>query len=256
MLMGRFACVFFVLFAITSWAQTVIPAKLSGKVSADFSASEGFYVINLKTEQAVITDSQGCFSIEANVGDTLLFSALQFRGVRVALTASDFENKLLLVEMKPIMNQLDEVVIRRYDNINAVSLGIIPSSQRRYSAAERKLKTATGLNPTATAGSMTGGSVSVDPLLNLISGRTAMLKKELKVEKKQFYLKQLDNMFDENHFVNKLNIPLVYIKGFEYYAVENEKFTKILSSKNLISTEFLLAELATKYNEIIACENE
>jgi hypothetical protein len=27
------------------------------------------------------------------------------------------------------MNQLDEVVIRRYNNINAVSLGIIPANQ-------------------------------------------------------------------------------------------------------------------------------
>jgi hypothetical protein len=28
------------------------------------------------------------------------------------------------------MNQLDEVVIRRYNNINAVSLGIIPANQK------------------------------------------------------------------------------------------------------------------------------
>lgn len=83
-----------------------------------------------------------------------------------------------------------------------------------------------------------------------------MLKKELKVEKKEFYLEQLDNMFDKNHFVNKLKIPLEYVKGFEYYAVESDQFTKILSSNNLISAEFLLAELARKYNEIIACENK
>jgi hypothetical protein len=34
------------------------------------------------------------------------------------------------------MNQLDEVVIRRY-NINAVSLGIIPANQKSYTPAER-----------------------------------------------------------------------------------------------------------------------
>ena len=83
-----------------------------------------------------------------------------------------------------------------------------------------------------------------------------MLRKELKVEKKQFYLKQLVNMFNEDHFVNNLNIPLDHVTGFQYYAVENEQFTKILSSKNLILTEFLLAELATKYNKIIPRENQ
>jgi hypothetical protein len=149
--------------------------------------------------------------------------------------------------MEPIMNDLNEVVIRRYDSINAISFRIVAADQRSYTVAERKYATASSgrLNP-----------MGLDPLLNFISGRTTMLKKELKVEKKEFYLGQLDYIFDKNHFVNKLNIPLAYVKGFEYYAVGNEKFTNILSSKNLISTEFLLAELATIYNEIIACENE
>jgi hypothetical protein len=256
MRMGRFGFIFFVLFVSGAFAQTAIQAKLNGRVITDFATPEGFYVINLKTGQEVISDNDGYFSIAAIVGDTLFFSAAQFRGARIVLTVDDFDKKLFSVQMEPIMNQLNEVVIRRYDNINAVSLGIIPSDQRSYTAAERKLKSATGLDATASAGAMAGGSVSADPLLNLISGKTAMLKKELKVEKKQFYLKQLDNMFDEDHFLNKLNIPLDYVKGFQYYAVEDEQFTKVLSSKNLISTEFLLAELATKYNKIIARENK
>jgi hypothetical protein len=66
------------------------------------------------------------------------------------------------------------------------------------------------------------------------------------VPKKQFCLKQLHNMFDENHFVGKLTVPLVYFKGFEYYAVEKEKFTKMLSSKDLISTEFSFGRTSQK----------
>ncbi|MFQ3173021.1 MAG: hypothetical protein ACI9WT_002048 [Flavobacterium sp.] len=254
--MGRFSCLFFVLFSTAALAQTAIQAKLNGRVITNFSAPDGFYVVNLNTEQVEFTDEEGYFSILAVVGDALLFSAAEFKRTRVIVTSDDFLEKLLLVQMEPILNELNEVVIRRYDNINAVSLGIIPSDQRSYTAAERKLKAATGLDATATAGAMAGGSVSADPLLNFISGRTAMLRKELKVEKKQFYLKQLVNMFNEDHFVNNLNIPLDHVTGFQYYAVENEQFTKILSSKNLILTEFLLAELATKYNKIIPRENQ
>jgi hypothetical protein len=61
-------------------------------------------------------------------------------------------------------------------------------------------------------------------------------------------------MFDKNHFTNKFKIPLAYVKGFEYFAVENEKFTKILNAKNKTTVEFLLGELATKYIDILACE--
>lgn len=247
---------FLMLFTTAVFAQGSTSSKLKGKINADGFAVDGIYVINLTTEKAIITAGGGYFLIDAVAGDTLLFSAGQHKSRRIVLTAQDFEKGLFFVKMEPVMNQLDEVVIRRYGNINAVSLGIIPVNQKAYTPAERKLKTATGLNASASAGGMAGGSISADPLINFLSGRTAMLKKELKVEKKEFYLKQLDEMFDRHHFVNKLQIPADYVKGFEYFAVENEKFTVFLESKNKIVTEFLLGELAIKYNEIIACENE
>lgn len=255
--MSRVVCMFFILVASKAFAQEAIPVKLKGKVIADMSDLEGIYVINLKTEKAAITEKEGYFSISAVAGDTLLFSAMQFKGVRVILTPKMLENQLLFVKMNPIMNQLKEVIVRRgFDNINAVSLGIIPKGQKTYTIAERKLYTATDLNASASLSGMAGGSISADPLLNFISGRTRMLKKQLEVEKKESYLKQLENLFDVDHFVTKLKIPSEYVKGFEYFAVENIKFTKILDTKNKTTIEFLLGELATKYNEMIASENK
>jgi hypothetical protein len=63
-------------------------------------------------------------------------------------------------------------------------------------------------------------------------------------------------MFEVNHFVNNLKIPIEYVKGFQYYIVENERFVSVLKSKNKTMTDFLMVQLAVKYNEIIACENE
>ena len=100
-----------------------------------------------------------------------------------------------------------------------------------------------------------GGSVSADPLLNWISGRTKMLKKGLAVEKKEFYLTQLENMFSDDYLISKLKIPAEYVKGFVYYVVENEQLVSNLKMKNKSMTAFLLGELAVKYIEIIASEN-
>lgn len=255
--MSRVVCIFFILIASKAFAQEFIPVILEGKVNADMSNLEGIYVINLKTEKVAVTEKSGYFSIPAVVGDTLMFSAVQFKGIRIVLTQKHFENDFLFVKMEPIMNQLKEVIVKRgCDNINAVALGIIPKGQKSYTVAERKLYTATNLNASASVSGMAGGSISADPLLNFLSGRTRMLKKQLEVEKKESYLKQLDKLFDIEHFVNKLKIPLEYVKGFEYFVVENTKFTKILDSKNRTTIEFLLGGLATKYNEIIACENK
>lgn len=228
----------------------------NGKIIANTGEVEGVYVVNTHTEVMAITNVSGDFSIEAKVGDTLVFSSIQFKETRIVITEENFSDLNFTVKLNPVIHQLQEVIIKRYDNINSVALGIIPGGQKSYTQAERRLQTATGLNATASAGSMAGGSVSVDPLLNFLSGRTAMLKKELAVEKKETFMKILENMFTIDHFVNRLKIPLEYVKGFEYYAVENDKFTAILNSKNKTSTEFLLGELAVKYKEILAIENK
>lgn len=228
----------------------------NGKIIANAGDVEGVYVVNTRTEVMAVTNVSGDFSIEAKVGDTLVFSSIQFKENRIVLTEENFSDLNFTIKLNPVIHQLQEVIIKRYNNINAVALGIVPSGQKSYTQAERRLQTATGLNATASAGSMAGGSVSVDPLLNFLSGRTAMLKKELAVEKKETFMRILENMFTIDHFVNRLKIPLEYVKGFEYYAVDNDKFTVILNSKNKTSTEFLLGELAVKYKEILALENK
>lgn len=253
-IMSKTVCFLFFLIVTKTLAQEVVPAPFNGKVNANILDLGGIYIINLKTEKAVITDNNGSFSIMASVGDTLQFTSGQLKELKIVLCQNHFEKERFDIKMEMIVNQLHEVIIKRYNGINAVALGIISNGQKTYTPAERRLKTATSLNATASAGTMAGGSISADPLLNFLSGRTAMLKKELEVEKKQSYLALLEEMFDENHFTNKFKIPLAYVKGFEYFAVENEKFTKILNTKNKTTVEFLLGELATKYMDILACE--
>lgn len=254
--MVKLGVVLLVLLTTNSFAQAIENGIVKGKVSDAYAGVGGIYVINLETEEAAITDSQGDFKVKAMLGETLLFSGMQYKSIRILLTDEVFTNGLLLQRLYPIMNQLSEVIIKRYDHINAVDLGIVPANQRHYTAAERKLKGATSFDPSASADGrmMAGGSVSADPLFNMLSGRSAMLKKELAIEKKERYMLMLEEMFDSNHFVDKLGIPGEYVRGFQYYAVENEKFTKILKTKNRITIEFLLSELATKYKGIIGAQ--
>ena len=238
------------------WSQTEERAVFNGRITANSTDLEGVYVINAQTEVMTTTNDLGAFSIAAKPGDEIVFSSIQFKENRVLLQQENFSDINFSVRLNVVMHQLQEVVIKNYNGINAVALGIIPGNQKTYTEAERKLHTATALNATANAGGMAGGSVSADPLLNFLSGRTAMLKKELAVEKKEFFLKLLERMFTLEHFIDRLKIPAEYVKGFEYYAVESDKFTVILNSKNKTSTEFLLGELAVKYKEIIERENK
>ncbi|MET3026395.1 carboxypeptidase-like regulatory domain-containing protein [Flavobacterium sp. UW10123] len=252
----KITCFLIVLAGQACWSQSLDRSIFSGKVISNASDLEGIYVINAQTEETVMTNASGSFSILAKADDVLVFSSISFKEKRVLLKQEDFSNLNFSVNLTMIMYQLQEVVVKRYDNINAESLGVIPMGQKKYTSAERKLQTATALNATANGGTMAGGSISADPLLNFFSGRTAMLKKEVAVEKKEFFMRLLENMFSLDHFIDRLKIPADYVKGFEYYAIENDKFTVILNSKNKTSTEFLLGELAVKYKEMLASENK
>ena len=238
--MIRLLC--FIVFWCTTqlFGQSDVAVACRGKVNSDMTDLEGIYVINLTTENAAITDLKGFFTINAKVGDSLLLSSVQFKSVNKIITPKDLTN-LFFVNMQPIMNELKEVVVKR-PSVSAESLGIIPYGQKKYTQAERKILTATS-------------GFGIDPILNLFSGRTAMLKKELEVEKKESYLVQLENLFDKNHYVNTLHIPSDYVKGFLYFAVENSKFTRVLKTKNRTSIEFLMSELATQYIQIITPQN-
>lgn len=246
---------FMILFTTVTMAQESAFSELKGKINGDDFNVDGVYVINLNTEKAVITGRDGYFRIAGVVGDTLLFSAVQFKRRRIVLTAKDFSDALFFVKMEPIMNQLDEVVIGKYNNINAVSLGIISANHKFYTPAERKLQTAGDFKPIMLLG-LIGGSMPLDLLINKINGRTKRLKSEVVLERKELNIKYLGILFEEDYFVNSLKIPFEYVEGFKYFVVENKEFTKTLESKNKITTEFLLGELALKYNEILACENE
>jgi hypothetical protein len=255
-LINKVLCVLVVVLSQAVWSQDQDRAIVNGKIVSNTNDLEGVYVVNAQTEVMVTTAADGTFSIIAKSGDTLVFSSIQFKENRVLLIPENFTDLNFTVKLSLVMHQLQEVIIKRYDNINAVALGIVPSNQKTYTESERKLRTATALDATASASGMAGGSVSADPFLNFLSGRTKMLKKELIVEKKEFFMKLLESMFTLDHFINRLKIPSEYVKGFEYYAVENDKFTVILNSKNKTSTEFLLGELAVKYKEILAGENK
>jgi len=90
----------------------------------------------------------------------------------------------------------------------------------------------------------------------MFSGRAAMLRKELEVERKEMLIKQIANLFDEDYFLIRLKIPKEYIKGFQFYIVENTSFVSNLRSKKKSMIAFLIGELALKYNKIISDEKQ
>ncbi|MCV9932628.1 carboxypeptidase-like regulatory domain-containing protein [Flavobacterium sp. LS1R47] len=228
------------LFFQVSLGQTIVTKEISGRVTADSSSVEAITIVNNTTQETTISDNKGQFSIVVKDGDVLVFSAVNLEPLRKRITANDLKLDLLLIKMTARNIELKEVVINEYSNINAENLGIIPYGQKKYTPAERKLYTAK--------------SSITETLLNKISGRTAMLKKEAVVEKKEILYSKIEYLFEENYYTERLKIPLEHIKGFQLYCIDDPEFVNSLNAKNKTVCMFLITGLAQKYLTIISNE--
>lgn len=231
---------FLLFFSLLGWAQS--DTIIKGKVVSTSSSLEGIHILNLNKGIGIATDDRGYFAIRVAIGDTLQFSAIHLVATKHIIEKDDFGENLLFVEMKSKLNELEEVTIVQYKNINAVSLGIIPKNQKTYTPAERKLKAASEMS--------IGTIISIDPLLNWISGRTRMLKKEVEEERKEFLIDRTADYYQKEYFTDVLKIPEDYVDGFLFYIVENSRFVMAMKDKNKTMATFILSELAVEYLKV------
>jgi hypothetical protein len=233
---------FLFLFCQMTFGQMAGEKLLHGKIVVESGNVGGVTIINLVNEKTTVSNGNGEFFILAKADDLLVFSSVNLEYYRRIIEAEDLKPEVLTIKMTVKITELEEVIVNKHPEINAISLGISPKGIKHYTPAERRLYTAS--------------STPIDALLNIMSGRTEMLKKGIEVEKKEYLLAKIDVLFEDDYYINTLKIPTDYVKGFQYYCVEDEKFASSLRSKNKTMAMFLIVPLAEKYNEIIACENE
>ena len=231
---------FVILLSQVVLGQAVEPIRIHGKINYNSVAVEGVNVVNLAANNATSSDKDGAFFLFVKEGDVLVFSAVNLVTLQRRVNQQDLSSAIVQIEMASESIDLKEVVIDENTQISAENLGIIPYGQKKYSPAERKLYTArSGL---------------LDPALNWITGRKAMLKKEVIVEYKEQMLIKLDYLFLPEYYTQTLKIPQEYVRGFQYYCVEDTGLVGALNSRNKTLSQFLIIILAKKYNKIIVNE--
>lgn len=214
------------------WSQDRNEKLLQGIIAADDALLSGIDVVNLGNEKVTVTNNKGEFSILAKADDILVFSSKSLEMRRVLIDEDDLKSGTIIVNMYPKINELDEVIVKK-SPIEGVS--IIPG-QKQYTPAERKLHTAT--------------NGILDAPINWMSGRTAMLKKEVAVERKQRLLDKIGILYEDKYYIETLKIPEIYIDDFQRYIIEDKEFTAALKVKNRTMMLFLISKLAVNYNAI------
>ncbi|MCC9041842.1 hypothetical protein LNQ81_03895 [Myroides sp. M-43] len=216
---------------------------IDGKVVSSTKRLEGIYVANINTGESFMTKPGGYFRLKAQENDTLMFAGALFLGYRHKLDEIDFKRDVVLIPLEPnsLYYELDEIVITK---ITAESLGLVPKGTKVRTPAERKIYT-------ATTGS---GLISVDAVVNMISGRTKMLKKALAYERQESRKDRFLNIMSDEKLIKDYSIPKDYINGFAYYVATDELMSSYLSVTNPDANKVKsrTGELALYFIELIS----
>jgi len=196
LIMRRFVYILLVLLSQIAFGQAIGEKLIHGRIIVESGNVEGVSIINLVNEKSTLSDSNGDFYIYAKVDDLLVFSSLSLDYFRRMIEIEDLKSDVLIIKMTAKITALEEVIVNKHPEINAVSLGISPKGMVHRTQMERRLYTAGDFKPIDLLG-LLGGSLDVDALLNAINGRTANIKKLIELEKKTALLKKTDFLFEK-----------------------------------------------------------
>ncbi len=242
------------LFGVTVQAQDLFSQKVEGRVYSEDGDVAGTHVLNTTTDRATITDVGGYFAISAKRNDTLVFSAVQYQHKQIVVTLDVLESKLLLIPLEEALTELDEVVVTPYNLsgdmsrdlnrmdiepvVTSSTLGLPNAYVKPISKAERELYAATA-NP----------FMSIDPLINTISGRKKMLKKRVKRNKKYARTERVREFFVDSLYTTELNIPKEKVEDFFYFCEVDSTFQSTVDTHDRLAIWEFLRKKSVVYLE-------
>lgn len=218
--------------------------ELHGRVKSGDAVLPGLFVINNITGAETKTDSKGNFTLLVKPGDRIAVYGKSIEVREFAISEASLRDNPYILSVEISTAELEELKI---NYISAESLGIVPKGQKQYTVAERRLKTAGEFKPTFMFLLMGGISMPLDPIINAISGRTKMLKKNLATERKEFGIEGINSIYTPAQITEKLHIPAELVNGFVFYAVEDPECAEAIRVKNNELVKLRLMVLAEKY---------
>ncbi|HEY9185925.1 MAG TPA: hypothetical protein VIM94_11420 [Salegentibacter sp.] len=223
---------------------------LRGKIINDSLISQ-VHIVNITSENGVLSESSGEFIIQAKPGDSILFSSVQFKKITIAVTPGML-HEILKIELENELTELEEVQLHQLsgnlrqdigniETINHADLGI-PYSDKQPNIVERKIS---------------GISSPMDPvglLYGAISGERRKLKQALENQREHNRILKARNLLSEDFYREQLKLEKTRIMDFLYYCAENPRFLRLVNEKDILELIEFYNKTIPDYREYISLD--
>ncbi len=206
--MKRVLLLFFLIFSVASYAQDTIRGTIMN--AADDKPIENVHIVNLNQVVGAVSDENGEFRLKATVNDTLYFSYLGFRSIRVRVTNDWLKYGNVKVKMTEVGFALEEV------DVNSVKLtGYLEIDAKNIPIYDNYRYSISGLNTGYEGGDKSPGAVSkalrslsnpADLVYNLFSNRGKQMRKLRQMKEDDNIRNLLRNKFDRETLMALLQV--------------------------------------------------
>ncbi|GAA4279217.1 carboxypeptidase-like regulatory domain-containing protein [Aquimarina mytili] len=237
-----------ILTSITSYAQDDTPKQESGTVSGKvLNAStdkklENVHIVNLSQVIGTITNDEGDFSIQAKVNDTLYFTYIGYKPLKVRVTNDWVKFGEVKIKMTELGIALEEVVVA-----DVQLTGYLEIDAKRIPVYNNYRYSISGLDSGYEGGNKQPGAVNkvlgaifnpADFLYNTFSKRSKELRKLRKMKKDDKIRNLLQTKFDRETLMALLQVDRLDIDEILRncnYSVDFIKFANDLQILDAIS---------------------
>ncbi len=212
------------------------------------------HIINKNTNQGTFSNESGEFRILAKPNDSLKISSIGYKTKTYKVKITHFGIQQNNIFIEKINYELDEVKIRNHDllgylssdskkiktekTIDAKSLKLPYAGSRILTPAERKLYTALG----------GGNLLSIDHIINRISGRIKKLRKLKAIEKEEKRITFIHTNY-KNYIKHHLKLKSEDIFRFVHYCESDSDFSTINYREKIAMLKFL-EQKAIEFKEL------
>lgn len=202
------------------------------------------HIINKNTKKGTFSDDNGSYTIRVKLGDELEITSIQHHTEKRTIANIIIKTKKLDLNLHLKDYLLEEVEVKK-TNLS----GILTADSKNIKNSDREIVMKNlGFNPHVKkipqidrkiyTASSSAGLIPLDLIINTITGRIGLLKKEKKLLEKEQKLKAIENLY-RKLIIQQLKIDSTEVSRFIYFTHFDKDFEKAYKGDDLKLIEFL-----------------